>query len=482
MHFQEIGQFRLLLVGNMPAKAKTSNSRLLHIPSVDTVLRSEAGKTACQTVGSRSAALMAREAIDRLRAELIENGLERGRDELVAAAQEILSDLVERSRAGGIQGVVNATGVVVHTNLGRAPLSEAARDAIVSQAVSYCTLEYDLPSGKRGKRGARAEALLRELTGADDVLIVNNCAAAAFFILTVFSSGGEVVISRGELVEIGGDFRVPDVLTQSGAVLREVGTTNRTKISDYKKALNDRTKMVLRVHPSNYRIVGFTASPSVEDLVDLARSSKIVLYEDLGSGALIDLAGIGLSDEPVVADSIAAGVDIVSFSGDKLLGGPQAGVIAGKRELIERLRTHPLYRALRVGKLAYAALEATLDAYGRNRAEEVPVVRMLSMTKAEIAQRAGAFAKQLPNGTLKVELIDGLSAVGGGAAPAAMLETVLIALSHDEMAASDLEGRLRLASPPVIARIADNRVLIDLRTVAEDEEGLLLETLAELAA
>ena len=385
---------------------------------------------------------------------------------------------------GGTRKVINATGVVIHTNLGRAPLSEKAQMAVAG-AASYCTLEYDLLTGKRGRRGHRAEALLAELTRAEDVLIVNNCAAAAFFVLTVFASGGEVVISRGELVEIGGDFRVPDVLSQSGATLHEVGTTNRTKLADYEKAINEKTRLILRVHPSNYRIVGFTATPSVAELAVLAHSKDLLLYEDIGSGALIDLSGLGLRDEPVVSRSIADGADVVTFSGDKLLGGPQAGIIAGKIEYIEQLRKHPLYRALRVDKLAYAALEATLDAYRRDAAvDEIPVLRMLSMSKAEMEMRVVRFAKQIEeklNGSsnLRFETLDGASAVGGGAAPAVQPETKLLAVSHSSMKAPKLEQLLRNSEPPVIARIVDDRVVIDLRTVSEADESDLLDVLCQ---
>jgi L-seryl-tRNA(Ser) seleniumtransferase len=360
-------------------------------------------------------------------------------------------------------------------------LSKNARQA-VADAAGYCALEYDLETGKRGRRGERAEKLLEELTGAESVLIVNNCAAAAFFVLTVFASGGEVVISRGELVEIGGDFRVPDVLSRSGAVLREVGTTNRTKLADYQKAINDTTRVLLRVHPSNYRIVGFTAAPSIKELADLAHKHEILFYEDIGSGALLDLSKVGLDDEPVVSRSLGAGVDIVTFSGDKLIGGPQAGIIAGKAVHMDRLRRHPLYRALRVDKLAYAALEATLDAYRRDAAaSEVPVQRMLSLTSDEIGVRAREFIDKLhKTHKLKLELVDGVSAVGGGAAPNAELHTKLIALTHENMTAPRLELALRQSQPPVITRIVEDEVLIDLRTVTEEEEPELLAALEQL--
>ena len=375
--------------------------------------------------------------------------------------------------------------MIIHTNLGRAPLSENATRAI-DAASGYCTLEYDIETGKRGRRGSRAEDLIVELTGAESALIVNNCAAAAFFILTVFASGGEVIISRGELVEIGGDFRVPDVLSQSGATLSEVGTTNRTKLADYEKAINDKTRVILRVHPSNYRIIGFTAAPTLAALTALAKKHKLLLYEDIGSGALIDLSKIGLKDEPVVSKSIIDGADVVTFSGDKLLGGPQAGIIAGRREIIDKLRKHPLYRALRVDKIAYAALEATLSSYRRGNApNEIPALKMLSATQDEIRERANGMLEKIRSkltrdSNLKFEIIDGLSAIGGGAAPTVQLETKLLALTHKKMSVSRLEHFLRISVPPVIARIVDDRVVIDLRTVFESEDAELLEVLGRL--
>src|SRR5438445_7721077 len=400
------------------AKAPASNSVLRNLPSVDDLLRSEAAVNIVSEAGTNHTAVLARIVIDEIRKEIgTEAGGDHSKESLMSAAENKLENAWRSEQMTGTHRVINATGVVIHTNLGRASLSEKARRAVADEAAGYCTLEYDLETGKRGKRGMRAENLLAELTGAESVLIVNNCAAAAFFVLTFFAAGGEVVISRGELVEIGGDFRVPDVLSQSGATLREVGTTNRTKFVDYEKAINKDTRMILRVHPSNYRIVGFTATPTLAKLADLAHRQSVMIYEDLGSGALIDLSGSGLSDEPVVSDSIKAGADIVTFSGDKLLGGPQAGIIAGRAEFIDRLRKHPLYRALRVDKLAYAALEATLDAYRRDAAaREVPVLRMLSLSKNEIAERVGRFMEQLrgrlgEDTNLRFESIDGVSAI-----------------------------------------------------------------------
>ncbi|HLM61492.1 MAG TPA: L-seryl-tRNA(Sec) selenium transferase, partial [Pyrinomonadaceae bacterium] len=408
------------------------------------------------------------------------------RADLLKKAEDRLRHFGTLEKASRLRRVINATGVIVHTNLGRAPLSENAIEALIENASRYCTLEYDAATGKRGKRGARVEELLCELTGAESALIVNNCAAAAFLVLTVLARGGEVVISRGELVEIGGDFRVPDVMEQSGATLKEVGATNRTRVSDYERAINENTRLLLKVHPSNYRIVGFTAAPSLTELADLAHQNDILLYEDAGSGAMFDLSRYGLTDEPVIAESIKAGADVVTFSGDKLLGGVQSGLIVGRRETVERIRKHPLYRALRVDKLIYSALEATLESFRRETAlQEIPVLKMLSMTDAEIKERIENFARKLKNelskeSNLKFETIKGNSVVGGGSAPTAQPVTTLLALKFTEMSAAKLEETLRLSDPPIIARILEDKVLLDLRTVSEGEESELLKVLTKI--
>lgn len=392
------------------------------------------------------------------------------REDLIAEAAVRLEKAWRSELKTGVKRVINATGVIVHTNLGRAPLSETARKALCETA-GYCNLEYNLETGRRGIRGARAENLLAELTGAESALIVNNCASAAFLVLRVLASGGEVVISRGELVEIGGDFRVPDVLTESGAVLREVGTTNRTKLSDYERALNISTTMILKVHPSNYRIIGFTASPDVAELAELAHRNGLIFYEDAGSGALLDLSRFGLDDEPLISRSIEAGADVVTFSGDKLLGGVQAGLIVGRAHAIERLRKHPLYRALRVDKLAYSAIEATLEAFRRDPLAEIPVLKMLSTGVEEIEVRANAFAGRInAQSAVKAEVVRGNSVIGGGSAPDVQPETALVSLEHPKISPTRLEESLRFSDPPIITRIVDGKVAIDLRTVSESEE------------
>jgi L-seryl-tRNA(Ser) seleniumtransferase len=461
----------------------TTTPSLRALPSVDQLLRTNAAAQLRSSVGSSRLTAIAREVIDDLRQQIQgENQVENSKDTLLNEAMQRLQAHCRRDALSVIRRVINATGVILHTNLGRAPLSEAAR-AAVAEAAGYCTLEYDATTGTRGKRGGRVEALLTRLTGAEDALVVNNCASAALLILTVLAGDGETVVSRGELVEIGGDFRVPDVMSNSGTRMIEVGSTNRTRLADYKRALNDQTRLVMRVHPSNYRIVGFTAAPELAELASLAHEAGLPLYEDAGSGVLSDLSQYGLSDEPIISESIAAGADVVSFSGDKLLGATQAGLIVGRRELIERLRKHSLYRALRVDKLCLAALEATLDAHQRGALEEIPTLRMLASGPKELEKRARKFyVKVFKNTTetITVTMLPGESAVGGGSGPNVHPPTTLVALKHASLSADQIEERLRLSSTPVIARIADGLVLLDLRTVAPGEEPELLKTVIAL--
>ena len=460
------------------------------LPSVDGILRSAVAEKIGKQCGAKHLTILARTVSESLRQEILEkvnNGTieseNYSREDLLKESEQRLEQAWADEQRSRLQRVINATGVVIHTNLGRAPLSENAQKAVAEEAARYCALEYNLETGKRGKRGANVENLLAELTGAEGALIVNNCAAAAFLVLKVLGEGGEVVISRGELVEIGGDFRVPDVMTQSGAILKEVGTTNRTRISDYEDAINENTRLILKVHPSNYRITGFTAMPSLAELADLAHRNGILLYEDAGSGALFDLSEYGLNDEPIIPQSIAAGADVVTFSGDKLLGGAQSGLIVGRGETIEKIRKHPLYRALRVDKIIYAALAATLEAFRRETAlQEISVLKMLSMTNAEIAARTRHFAQNLSeklgeNHNLKFEIIEGNSVIGGGSAPMVQPVTTLLALKHAQMSVSKLERNLRFSRPPVITRILEDKVLIDLRTIPESEEAELLDIL-----
>ena len=390
-----------------------------------------------------------------------------------AAVDRIARDAEARLARGfqpSLRRVINASGVVIHTNLGRAPLAAPALARLAQLGAGYTNLEYDLARGGRGSRAVHAELLLTRITDAEAAAVVNNNAAATLLMLAALAAGREVLISRGELVEIGGGFRVPDVMAQSGCILREVGTTNRTRAGDYSAALGDRTALILRVHPSNFRIEGFTERPPLAELVALGRQFNVPVVEDLGSGALLPLA----AGEPLVGDSVAAGAAVVCFSGDKLLGGPQAGILVGRRDLIDRIRTHPLMRALRVDKLTYAALEATLVECLAGRAvATVPVARMLSMTAAEIEPRARALAERLRAAGWQADVVDGMSAVGGGSAPGVELPTKLVALSRAGQSADALEATLRSGNPPVIARIERDRVVLDLRTVAAEDDRLI---------
>jgi L-seryl-tRNA(Ser) seleniumtransferase len=372
--------------------------------------------------------------------------------------------------------IINATGVIIHTNLGRATLSVAAQEAMLAAARDYTPLEFDMHTGERGRRGEAVEKLLCDLTGAEAAVVVNNCAAATVLMLAATSAGKGVVVSRGQLVEIGGGFRVPEIMAQSGAKLIEVGTTNRTKPADYKRAIEPHPEVIgalLRVHSSNFKMIGFTEEVGVDELVGIAQQFPIPVLDDLGSGALIDTSQFGLSREPMPQDSVKAGASIVAFSGDKLLGGPQAGIMVGQREWIEKCRRHPLARAFRADKFTLAALGATLMHYARGEAQrDVPVIRMMAMRKDEIAQRAEkvilALGVWFLAHQLRAELIDGESTVGGGSLPGETLPTTLIALSSDGETRSIASLQTQLRAAGVIARIKDDRVLLDLRTVLDD--------------
>jgi L-seryl-tRNA(Ser) seleniumtransferase len=451
------------------------NANLRHVPSVDQLLRTDAARELRERVGTRRATNIARSAIAEVRALVRDGAAEATSNGLLDEAIRRMEATAERESQSGIKAVINATGVLLHTNLGRAPLSPAARAAI-DEAARYCSLEYDLESGARGGRGTRVESLLRDLTGAEDALVVNNCAAAALLILKVLAGDGETIVSRGELVEIGGDFRVPDVMASSGTRMVEVGTTNRTHLHDYQRAINPNTRLIMRVHPSNYRIVGFASSPERAELAALAHETGLPLYEDAGSGQLTDLRKYGVVDEPVVRDIVESGVDVVSFSGDKLLGSAQAGLIVGKQSVVSRLRKHPLYRALRSDKLRVAALEATLVSHQRDVADaEVPVIQMLSVSGEELEQRAQRVAEGL-----ELELVTGESALGGGAGPTSTFPTTLIAITHPSKSAQEIEHELRNYSPPIIGRIAEGKVLLDLRTVFDDQLPVIRAALASI--
>ena len=463
---------------------ENKRASLRDVPSIDALLRTDAARELRELVGLRRLTNIARSVTAEIRA-LVRNQefpTDNGnyQETLLAEAVRRMEASARREGQSGIRAVINATGVVLHTNLGRAPLSDAARTAI-DEAARYCSVEYDLESGNRGGRAARVESLLKDLTGAEDALVVNNCAAAALLILTVLAGNGETIVSRGELVEIGGDFRVPDVMASSGTRMIEVGTTNRTHLHDYERAINSNTRLIMRVHPSNYRIVGFASTPERSELVALAHKAGLLLYEDAGSGQLEDLRKYGVIDEPIVREIIETGVDVTSFSGDKLLGSVQAGLIVGTHAIVSRLRKHPLYRALRSDKIRLAALEATLVSHQKDTTQsEVPVILMLSLTSEELRQRAQNIVDGLNSMPLQIELLDGESALGGGAGPTSTFPTTLIAISHSEKSAQDIEHQLRNSSPPIISRISEGKVLLDLRTVFEDQFPEILLALQKL--
>jgi len=413
---------------------------------------------------------------EKLPRDLVVNECRRALDEIRAAlrsdaknvpdARELVCSNLAVLRRPSLRRVINATGVILHTNLGRAPLTRAAATGW------YSNLEYDLATGRRGKRDIHTSVLLERLLSSPGV-VVNNGAAAVFLVLHELAAGAEVIVSRGELIEIGDGFRIPDIMQRSGAKLVEVGTTNRTRIDDYRQAITERTALLLRVHPSNFRMEGFTARPSLTELVSLAKEHRLPLYEDLGSGCLSDLSECGVH-EPVAGNSLAQGVDLISFSGDKLLGGPQAGIIAGKADLVQRVRRNPMFRALRVDKMVIGALEETLRYLILQQWNEIPVLRMLRHDTNAIRERAEQMIQRISG----AEVIPGESLLGGGATPEQTLPTYLIALPGDS---SKLEARLRTGEPPVIARIEKDRLLLDLRTVASEDDIELTAILEALA-
>ena len=493
------------------------------LPSTDELLQLPQLQAIVDRDGHAAVAESIRVVVARLRHEISEGRLDpKSLDLALAGLPAAVERQLRQSLRYSLRPVINATGVILHTNLGRAPLVAAALDHMRETAPAYSNLEFDLATGERGKRDIHVDRLFQQLlaegvsadrtetarvetervetervgtgdspvqaersSAAISTIVVNNNAAAVLLALNSLAEGGEVVVSRGELVEIGGSFRIPDVMSKSQATLREVGTTNRTRIADYERAITDRTRLLLRVHRSNFAITGFTEQPALSDLVELARRRNLPLLEDLGSGALFDLRSIGVN-EPGVLDSLRAGVDIVTYSGDKLLGGPQAGLISGRADLVARMRSNSLFRALRVDKLTYAALEATLLAYVKHDHDAVPVLRMMRLSKDEIAARAEALISQINSAAkkaakLRLELVDGESIIGGGAAPTAVLPTCLIAFTHGELSADELSMRLRAADPPVIARVDQGRVLLDLRTVFPEQDSQIAGVLNSIA-
>ena len=464
-----------------------SGTRLLlrQLPSVNELLQEPAIREMAQTLPRWAVVEAIREVLERRR-RMIAKGQPGSmssdppsRTALVAEAQQIAA----RMSRPALRRLINATGVVIHTNLGRAPLADTAIERVVEAARGYSNLEYDLERGDRGSRQEHVEQLLCRLTGAEAALAVNNNAAAVLLAINTLAEGKEVIVSRGELVEIGDSFRIPDIMRRAGGILREVGTTNRTYLRDYEHAVGAASAIILKVHTSNFRIQGFTSQVPVTELAGLGEKAGLPVVEDVGSGALIDLSQLGFSKEPMPSESIRAGADLVTFSGDKLLGGPQAGVIVGKQLLVARLRRNPLARAVRIDKLSLAALEATLRLYldEGQAVAHVPVLRALVMPLQEIERRAGCLRGRiaaLAPGHLEVSIIEGSSEVGGGALPLETIPTRLVAVQGVHLSASTLEERLRRTDPPVMVRIKDDRIVLDPRTVSEDE----LDTLANLVA
>ena len=451
---------------------------LRRIPAVDDLLSRDALRSIEKRVGHRLLVDATRHVIQGLRNRLSSGALA---DISVEMIEKEIIAATESSAEFSLRPVINATGVVLHTNLGRAPLAPKAIEHLVETATRYSNLEYNLEQGARGKRDDHTHHLFARLLGVEMTLVVNNNAAAVFLALNSLAEGGEVIVSRGELIEIGGSFRIPDICAKSGAVLREVGATNRTRLGDYAAAINDRTRALMRVHPSNFRIVGFTERPELAELAGLARQHRLPLLEDLGSGSLVDLSRFGIRDEPPVGASLKAGVDVLTFSGDKLLGGPQAGILTGRREPLERIRRNPLYRALRVDKLTIAALEATVAIYLRGDLNEIPALRMIQIPSEELARRAAHLSEQIAgNPGLSVKVQQGDSVVGGGSTPGQSLPTSLIAISHARLSAQDIESELRHNMPPIIARVERDQVLLDLRTVFENQEDEIIKALGRL--
>lgn len=464
-----------------------SNSLFRLLPSVDELLRSPQLEPLLARYGQPSVTGAARALLEQTRRAIADDRLdEPGTKAAIVALPALIENRLSEEFRCSLRPVINATGVILHTNLGRAPLSRNALEQVAAVAQGYSNLEFDLETGERGERDAHTDRLFARLLNTPErevaTIVVNNNAAAVLLSLNALAEGGEVIVSRGELVEIGGSFRIPDVMSKSGAVLREVGTTNRTRISDYEAAITDRTKLLLRVHRSNFQIVGFTEQPSLEELVTLGHKRGIPVMEDLGSGDLFDLRNVGVHNEPTLHASVRAGVDVITYSGDKLLGGPQAGLISGTPLLVRKIRSNPLFRAVRVDKMFYAALETTLLAYLREDYDSIPTLRMMRLTEEEIADRAEHLRRRLHVGNpqLHVEVQASQSVIGGGSAPGSTLPARVVAVSSSAVKADALAEHLRHWEPPIIARVEEGRVLLDLRAVEPGQEDVLVDALTAL--
>lgn len=467
----------------MSSEAGDRRAALADLPSVDEVLKSPESLDLLANFPRRVVIQSIRNVIDsRRRAILASQVADFSRSNLF----KDIAENIDRLLSFSLVSVINATGVVLHTNLGRSPLSEGVLDNVMKVGMGYSNLEYDLETGKRGQRHVHTGRLLRDITGAEDAIIVNNNAAAVLLCLNTLAKDREVIVSRGELVEIGGSFRVPDVMASSNAVLREVGTTNKTHLHDYSNAINEKTALILKVHQSNYKIVGFTSDVGFDELVSLGGKHGIPVMYDLGSGCLLDLTPVGIRSEPSVAEIIKKGIDLVTFSGDKLLGGPQGGVIAGRKRFIEKIRKNPLARAVRVDKLTIAAFEATLMEYmdTEKAVKKIPVLDMLFQSPSEIQSRAGKIAAglemQIPKGL--IEVLEDSSMAGGGSLPDTKFPTFSVSISPSPMSVNELELSLRKGQPPVIARIKDDALILDARTIRDHEIETVINAVAAALA
>jgi L-seryl-tRNA(Ser) seleniumtransferase len=451
---------------------------LSNLPAVDEILKSGKGMEWLNIYPRRYVLQAIREAIDLKRKEIIEDLPVDLSEERMAAD---IGRIIEKLSSFSLKPLINATGVVIHTNLGRSILSERVLENIKRVSESYSNLEYDIETGKRGKRYTHIKRILREVTGAEDALVINNNAAAVLLCLNTLSKGKEVIISRGELVEIGGSFRIPDVMSSSGAILREVGTTNKTHLFDYETAINENTALILKIHKSNYRIVGFAEEVSIEDLVRLGSKHRIPVMFDLGSGSLIDLRPYGIHDEPSVKEIVKTGVDLTTFSGDKLLGGPQGGVIVGNKEYVEKIQKNPMTRAMRIDKMTLAGFEATLMEYidEEKVVENIPTLRMLLQKPERIKERANRIAKRLKTEikNTRINVISDFSRAGGGSLPEVDLPTYAVSLKTEVISVNELEERLRKGAPPVIARIKGDSLIIDARTVNDKDIQTLVKSI-----
>lgn len=465
------------------------NELLRQLPAINIILQRSELQSLVQDFGHREVTEAATEVVQIMRNRI--RSFPEGKSvesEINLSLDFIVAQVVKRVREKTqprLRRVVNATGIILHTNLGRAIISKKAIDRITEVAAGYSNLELDLSTGERGSRYAHVEGLISRITGAEDAMVVNNNAGAVLLVLNTLARDQEVVVSRGQLVEIGGSFRIPDVMNQSGATLVEVGATNKTHLNDYLRAINEHTALLLKVHTSNYRIVGFTSEVSAKDLVRLGKDKGIPVYEDLGSGVLVDFRKYGLAYEPTVQESVRLGVDIVSFSGDKLFGGPQAGIIVGRRDLIEKCKKNPLTRALRVDKFTFAALEATLRLYidEEMAVREVPTLRMLTISYQELQRRAIDNAekiKKIIGDFAEIKVEEGCSQVGGGALPEEDIPTPMVFIRPYKVSVNWLEEKLRSAPTPILARIQKDMLLVDYRTVLPEEEEIIIDTLKEL--